>query len=262
MVSLGQVIALIKAMGGSGGGSSLPSVSSTDNGDVLTVVNGAWDKAAPSGLPAVTSSDIGKSMMVQRGAAPVGAVVVPQQTATYDQMVMAYPLSNVDTDLFTDGRCIQVTYGEETEIGYISASGPDFYCDLVGGSIGYYSDAGGWYFWFCGDNPPASLAISANEVNYAANWGKAYPYDMGVTIDPVNETATLDFGTYDDVYSKLLEGRPVSISVANVSLERYSPVAIFIDDPYIVARYIWKGDNGEAKFSDVKIASDGTVTAR
>lgn len=60
MVSLGQVIALIKAMGGSGGGSSLPSVSSTDNGDVLTVVNGAWDKAAPSGgsdLPDTPAQD-------------------------------------------------------------------------------------------------------------------------------------------------------------------------------------------------------------
>lgn len=32
---------------GSGGG--LPAVTSEDNGDVLTVVNGAWDKAAPSG---------------------------------------------------------------------------------------------------------------------------------------------------------------------------------------------------------------------
>lgn len=31
------------------GGSDLPAVTSDDNGDVLTVVNGAWDKAAPSG---------------------------------------------------------------------------------------------------------------------------------------------------------------------------------------------------------------------
>lgn len=32
-----------------GGGSGLPAVTSDDNGDVLTVVNGAWGKAAPSG---------------------------------------------------------------------------------------------------------------------------------------------------------------------------------------------------------------------
>ena len=35
--------------GGSSGGSSLPDVTTNDNGDVLTVVEGAWAKAAPSG---------------------------------------------------------------------------------------------------------------------------------------------------------------------------------------------------------------------
>ena len=84
MVSLGQVIALIKAMGGSGGGSSLPSVSSTDNGDVLTVVNGAWDKAAPSGLPAVTSADNGKGLSVQNGAWAVDAY------AGWDAVIKVY----------------------------------------------------------------------------------------------------------------------------------------------------------------------------
>lgn len=37
------------ARGVGGGGSPLPAVTSEDNGDVLTVVNGEWDKAAPSG---------------------------------------------------------------------------------------------------------------------------------------------------------------------------------------------------------------------
>ena len=35
--------------GGGGGGSDLPEVTADDNGDVLTVVSGAWAKAAPSG---------------------------------------------------------------------------------------------------------------------------------------------------------------------------------------------------------------------
>ena len=34
---------------GGGGGGSLPAVTSDDNGDVLTVVEGTWAKAAPSG---------------------------------------------------------------------------------------------------------------------------------------------------------------------------------------------------------------------
>lgn len=45
---LGAVATAIENSGG-GGGSSLPAVTSEDNGDVLTVVNGAWNKATPSG---------------------------------------------------------------------------------------------------------------------------------------------------------------------------------------------------------------------
>lgn len=37
------------AQNGGGGSSDLPAVTAEDNGDVLTVVDGAWAKAAPSG---------------------------------------------------------------------------------------------------------------------------------------------------------------------------------------------------------------------
>ena len=40
---------LVGGSGGSGGGSGLPEVTADDNGDVLTVVEGAWGKAAPIG---------------------------------------------------------------------------------------------------------------------------------------------------------------------------------------------------------------------
>ena len=45
-----------------GSGSDLPEVSASDNGDVLTVVNGAWDKATPTGGAAYpgTATVIGK----------------------------------------------------------------------------------------------------------------------------------------------------------------------------------------------------------
>lgn len=49
------------AAGGGGGGASLPAVTDADNGDVLTVVEGAWGKAAPSGgglLVEVTYHDV------------------------------------------------------------------------------------------------------------------------------------------------------------------------------------------------------------
>lgn len=53
----------------SGSGASLPAVSASDNGDVLTVVNGAWAKAeVPSQLPTVTADDNGDVLKVVDGA--------------------------------------------------------------------------------------------------------------------------------------------------------------------------------------------------
>ena len=50
-------------------GASLPSVTASDNGDVLTVVDGAWNKAdAPTELPSVTADDNGKVLKVVNGA--------------------------------------------------------------------------------------------------------------------------------------------------------------------------------------------------
>ena len=52
----------------SGSGASLPTVSASDNGDVLTVVNGAWAKASiPSQLPTVTADDNGDVLKVVDG---------------------------------------------------------------------------------------------------------------------------------------------------------------------------------------------------
>lgn len=57
-----------------GGGSSLPAVTSSDDGKVLTVVNGAWDKAAvPTELPSVASTDNGKFLEVVAGQWAVGS---------------------------------------------------------------------------------------------------------------------------------------------------------------------------------------------
>jgi len=48
----------------------LPKVTSTDNGSVLTVVNGKWAKAAiPSQLPAVTVEDAGSVLKVNESGA-------------------------------------------------------------------------------------------------------------------------------------------------------------------------------------------------
>lgn len=52
-----------------GSGASLPAVTAADNGDVLTVVDGAWAKAeAAKELPAVTAEDNGSVLKVVDGA--------------------------------------------------------------------------------------------------------------------------------------------------------------------------------------------------
>ena len=64
-----DAIALIATVCSGGSGSSLPAVTDADNGDVLTVVDGAWAKAAaPTELPAVTAADDGDVLTVVEGA--------------------------------------------------------------------------------------------------------------------------------------------------------------------------------------------------
>ena len=62
---LPMIVAVAKAVSGaSGGGSSLPEVTTDDNGKFLGVTNGAWDKV-DNPIPSLTSSDNGKFLGIQ-----------------------------------------------------------------------------------------------------------------------------------------------------------------------------------------------------
>ena len=71
------------------GGSGLPAVTSDDNGDVLTVVEGVWAKAdPPTELPAVSGADNGNVLTVVEGswakAAPADEIVYIPVEASWD----------------------------------------------------------------------------------------------------------------------------------------------------------------------------------
>lgn len=78
-----------------GGGAGLPEVDSSDNGDVLTVVEGEWANAAPaSQLPAVSGSDNGNVLTVVEGAwakasldTPVMRVTLTEDSQTGDYTI-------------------------------------------------------------------------------------------------------------------------------------------------------------------------------
>lgn len=153
----------------SGGGSSLPSVSSTDNGDVLTVVDGAWDKAASTGLPAVTSADNGKGLSVQ-GTPVAGAVIVPEQTASYDEDNSWYPLSNFNLSLFTEGVTVLLTIGEQSEVCTVMTDGQNAWVSFSDGSAGIEYSGGLAGAWIETADPPATLTVSCALATFNYGW--------------------------------------------------------------------------------------------
>lgn len=119
----------------SGGGSSLPSVSATDNGDVLTVVNGTWSKApVPAELPETTSSDNGDVLKVVNGewekaaeSATSGMIVT--FTASGGTYSADKTLSEI-TEAFTSTKNV---------IGYNSETGYVLPCVLANSEVAIFS---------------------------------------------------------------------------------------------------------------------------
>lgn len=98
--------------GGGGGGSGLPAVTAADNGDVLTVVNGAWDKAASSGgggvlVVNVTDGTCDKTWQeIHDAFASTGAVFSLDDTLT---------------------ACTEVGFSSRAQKYYVEVAGNDYF---------------------------------------------------------------------------------------------------------------------------------------
>lgn len=121
--------------GSGGGGASLPSVSASDNGDVLTVVSGAWAKAdPPTELPTVSASDNGDVLTVVEGA---WAKAVPQSAepllVTFTASGGVYSADKTLAEINTAWASSKNILGYNSETGYIMP------CVLVNAEVAIFS---------------------------------------------------------------------------------------------------------------------------
>ena len=130
-----DMIDVIAEVAESGGGSSLPSVSATDNGDVLTVVDGAWSKApVPAELPETTSSDNGDVLKVVNGEWEKAA-----ESATSGMIVTFTASGGTYSADKTLSEITEAWTSTKNVIGYNSETGYVLPCVLANSEVAIFS---------------------------------------------------------------------------------------------------------------------------
>lgn len=112
--------------GGGGGGSGLPAVTAEDNGDVLTVVEGAWAKAAPKYLAVQVTATYDEN----------DALLTCECNKTFEDIINADIISFYyadDSSLnFNKSSIIQWSITEEDNTYYLDISFGDYAPTLEG----------------------------------------------------------------------------------------------------------------------------------
>lgn len=105
-MAIGETIGLIEALKGNGGGSSLPAVTSSDNGKVLAVKDGAWAADENTIILPITSGKVELTGAEINALVEAGKTVMLAGTNEYDVYVGKY----YDAAYFANMRSINIVY--------------------------------------------------------------------------------------------------------------------------------------------------------
>ena len=110
--------------------SSLPSITADDNGKVLTVVNGAWDKAQPSGsfiINATNDGETGAHVLDKTWneintvfGNGVICIILEQRTDGFIQEFVAQTMTIEEEEIFTIATFSGTNYSTNSAEGYPS----------------------------------------------------------------------------------------------------------------------------------------------
>lgn len=219
-----QIVEILENGGGVGG---LPEVDSTDNGKVLTVIDGAWAAGSGGGggggsIP-TTREDIGKYLGVKESETETEVgTVIPQQTSTVVQGFAA--LNDCDVQFFknaTVGETISaVIDGVEMTLTAAEMYGTILFVN--GDHAVGFNGLDAVSYGYMGADQPASVTISAT--------GELPSPEVDWLAVPGPLVVTVEGGVSDATYNKVKEaidrGASVRFIYSNLSGYLYCGIAL------------------------------------
>ena len=225
-------------------------------------------------LPTITNADIGKCLSVRYKSAIIGENIVPEQTINKQNMVYGdgyYELSNVKKNLLAIGQYIQLNIGEESFIELLVGYDTDPpYCNFTGSngwiSFFHFDYEDKYYIQYTPFNdeeePPETLIVSINKVNYTVDWSKDYCCDLAIELNsdvPENVTeATIISGSFESATEKLITGKPLSI-IVNAKCKLLTVGPVYFDDAICIP-LIWSAYSYDSYY--VASSSGGQTTTK
>ena len=213
-----------------------------------------------SGLPSVSSSDLGAGLCVVKKAVE-GAVIVPEQTVVCDEDNEGIAeCSDVISSLFTTGAEVIAKMNGTSYTGVITDVGFSSPTFEINDLCSFYINDGTIYFY--DDGWPSTVTVSLAALSYTYEWG-IDPYaawDFVAKVDWSEYTAEVVKGDYATVRAKLEAHTPCAFLVFgygtddSASDKMYTDIGYILEDSYINFRlstgssWGWKSDGSLETF--------------